>query len=78
MHSLDVCVLPISTAQHKAFSLRPRLQAGEGGLLHESWVKCDQPSTIEKDCVLFPPLGKLSGEAVQMVEAAVRDALELP
>ena len=41
-HSQDVCVLPISTAEHKVFSLRPKLKAGEGGLSHDSWVKCDR------------------------------------
>src|ERR1035438_10628711 len=47
-HALDVCVLPISTAEHKAFSLRPKLKAGEGGLLRDSWVKGDQPARSEE------------------------------
>src|SRR5208283_4327287 len=59
-HSLDVCVLPISTAEHRAFSLRPKLKAGEGGLTLESWVKCDQPTTVQKQSVTYPPLGALS------------------
>jgi mRNA interferase MazF len=77
-HSLDVSVLPISTAEHAAFSLRPRLKAGEGGLARDSWVKCDQPTTIEKQLVIYPPLGALSPVSLETVEAGVRIALELP
>jgi mRNA-degrading endonuclease toxin of MazEF toxin-antitoxin module len=76
-HSLDVCVLPISTAEHKAFSLRPKLKAGEAGLKHESWVKCDQPTTVEKTMVVYPPLGMISTAIMQKVEEAVKIALEL-
>jgi hypothetical protein len=32
------------------------LKAGEGGLNFDSWVKCDQPMTVEKDLVAYPPL----------------------
>jgi mRNA interferase MazF len=76
-HSLDVCVLPISTAEHRAFSLRPRLKAGEGGLVRDSWVKCDQPTTVEKQLVIYPPLGAMSPTSMDAVENAVRAALEL-
>jgi mRNA-degrading endonuclease toxin of MazEF toxin-antitoxin module len=77
-HSLDVCVLPISKAEHKAFTLRPRLVAGEGGLNLESWVKCDQPTTVEKSLIIYPPLGSLSAAAMQHIETAVKTALDLP
>ena len=76
-HSLDVCIVPISSAEHKAFSLRPKLKGGEAGLKYDSWVKCDQPTTIEKDLVVYPPLGSLSPASMKTVEAAVKDALEL-
>jgi mRNA-degrading endonuclease toxin of MazEF toxin-antitoxin module len=76
-HSLDVSVLPISTAEHKAFSLRPKLNAGEGGLLRDCWVKCDQPTTVEKQLALYPPLGQLPLASMQRIEAAVKLALEL-
>jgi mRNA interferase MazF len=76
-HSLDVCVLPISTAEHRAFSLRPKLNAGEGGLIRESWVKCDQPTTVEKQLVIYPPLGSLALPSIQRIEAAVKVALDL-
>lgn len=76
-YSLDIVVLPISSVEHRAFSLRLKLPAGEGGLKRESWVKCDQPTTVEKSLVLYPPLGKLPLNSMEQVEAAVKRALEL-
>jgi mRNA-degrading endonuclease toxin of MazEF toxin-antitoxin module len=76
-HSLDVCVLPISTAEHKTFSLRPLLKAGEAGLKHDSWVKCDQPTTVEKDSIIYPPLGSVSASSLARLELAVKAALDL-
>lgn len=75
--SLDVCVLPISTAEHRAFSLRPKMAAGEGGLLRESWVKCDQPTTVEQSDLVYPPLGDLSATSMHLVEQGVKLALDL-
>ncbi len=77
-HSLEVCVVPVSKAEHKAFSLRPKLKAGDGGLNYDSWVKCDQPTTVEKALVIYPPLGTLSLASMQLIETAVKAALELP
>jgi mRNA interferase MazF len=76
-HSLDVCVVPVSTVEHKAFSLRPKLRAGEGGLARDSWVKCDQVTTIEKNVIRHPPLGAVGPESLERVERAIREALEL-
>ena len=78
IHSLDVCVVPISTAEHKAFSLRPKLKAGEGGIDKDSWAKCDQVTTIEKTRAVFPPLGSLSKSVLAKVEEAIKLSLELP
>ena len=78
LHSLDICVVPISTAGHKAFSLRPKLKAGEGGLDKDSWVKCDQVTTIEKIKAVYPPLGSLSKNSLDKIEEAIKRALELP
>jgi len=75
--SLDICVVPISSVQHKAFALRPRLPAGEGGLTKESWAKCDQVTTIEKDLAVYPPFGALTAGSLGTVEQAIRVALEL-
>jgi mRNA-degrading endonuclease toxin of MazEF toxin-antitoxin module len=75
-HSLDVCVVPLSTVEHKAFSLRPKLR--EGGLDRDSWVKCDQVTTIEKAKAGYPPLGAVSQAALEKVEQAIKLALDLP
>lgn len=77
-HSLDVCVLPISKSEHKTFTLRPAIQAGEGGPNYDSWVKCDQPTTVEKNLVVYPPLGALTLASLQKIEAAVKISLDLP
>ena len=76
--SLDVCVVPISTVEHKQFSLRPKIARGEGGLLKDSWAKCDQVTTLEKSLAVYPPLGMLPPEALTRMEQTVRIALELP
>jgi mRNA interferase MazF len=77
-YSLDVCVVPISTVELKAFSIRPKVKAGEGGLDRDSWVKCDQVTTVEKARVLFPALGSLSKASLARVEAAIKQSLDLP
>lgn len=76
--SLDLCIVPISTKEHRQFSLRPKLNAGDGGLEYDSWVKCDQVTTLEKRLAVYPPLGSLSAPSLATVEAAIRVALELP
>jgi mRNA interferase MazF len=75
--SLDVCVVPISGVEHKQFSLRPRLRAGEGGLTKGSWAKCDQVTTVEKHLTIYPPLGSLPPASMSRIEDAVRIALDL-
>ena len=76
--SRDVCVAPISTAEHKDFSLRPWFAGEEAGLSRESWVKCDQVTTLEKSMAIYPPLGTLAPAVLARVERAIRIALELP
>ena len=76
-YSQDVCVIPISTAEHKQFSLRPKFDKGEAGLNFDSWLKCDQPTTVERSDVLYPPLGQLSAERLAQVETCVKAALQL-
>ena len=78
IHSLDVCVVPISTVEHKAFSLRPKIKAGDGGLDRDSWIKCDQVTTVEKVSAVYPPLGRMSEQSLTRVGEAVKRALELP
>ena len=76
--SRDVCIVPISKAEHRQFSLRPKLKAGQGGLAHDSWVKCDHVTTVEVSAAVFPALGILDRESLNKVEDAIRIALELP
>ncbi len=76
--SQDVCVVPLSKSEHKQFSLRPALKAGQGGLDYDSWAKCDQPTTLQKDSAVYPPLGALPSEVLHKIEASLRTALELP
>ena len=76
--SRDVCIVPISTAGHRQFSLRPKLKAGQGGLMRESWVKCDQVTTVETATAVYPPLGSLDRFTMKTIEGAIRVALALP
>ena len=75
--SLDVCIVPISKVEHQQISLRPNLKAGDGGLEVDSWVKCDQVTTIEKRLAVYPALGSLNRESLNKIEEAIRVALEL-
>lgn len=76
-HALDVCVVPITSVHHGRFTLRVRIQAGEGGLARDSWAKCDQVTTVEKQIIVYPPLGRLSAASLQGVENGIRLALGL-
>jgi mRNA interferase MazF len=75
--SLDISVIPISTSEHKQFSMRPKLRPGEGGLARESWAKCDKVTTLEKQLAVYPPLGIVSEDSLLRIEEAVCVALEL-
>jgi len=76
-YALDICVVPITSIEHRKFSLRVPLPPGEGGLRRASWAKCDQVATLEKSLVRYPPLGRLSDATLSQVEAAIKAALEL-
>lgn len=76
-HSLDVCVVPITSVHHGRFALRVAIQAGDGGLSRDSWAKCDQVTTIDKQIVVYPPLGRLSSAVLQRIEQGIRISLEL-
>jgi len=76
-HAPDVCVIPITTAEHTRFSLRVPIRAGEGGLPSDSWAKCDRVTTVEKTVLLYPPLGRLGGITLEQIEQGVKVALEL-
>lgn len=76
-HALDVCVVPITSVHHGRFALRVAIGAGDGGVTRDSWAKCDQVTTLEKQVVVYPPLGRLSMTAMLRVEEGIRLALEL-
>lgn len=76
-HALDVCVVPITTKEHAAFSMRVPIKRGDGGLDFDCWAKCDQVTTLEKSFLRKQPIGKLSQQTFQKIEEQVRVALGL-
>jgi mRNA interferase MazF len=76
-HALDVNVVPITSVYHGRWALRVPVRAGDGGLARDSWAKCDQVTTVEKEIVRYPPLGRLSRETLARIEDAIREALQL-
>ena len=76
-HAFDVCVVPITSVQHGRFALRVAIGTGEGGLARNSWAKCDQVTTVDKQVVVYPPLGRLSPAVLHGVEAGIRLALDI-
>ena len=78
IHSLDLCVVPFSTVEHEAFSLRPRIRAREGGLNKDSWAKCDPVTTVPKTSAIYPAFGSLSQSTLARIAEAIKLPLELP
>jgi mRNA interferase MazF len=76
-HASDVCVVPITSVHHGRFALRVAIGAGDGGLVRNSWAKCDQVTTLDKQIVVYPPLGRLSSATLRRIEEGIRLALEL-
>jgi mRNA-degrading endonuclease toxin of MazEF toxin-antitoxin module len=76
-HALDVCVVPMTTIKRPRFSVRVPIRPGEGGLNRDSWAKCDRVTTLEKDLLLYPPLGHLTGETMKTIERGIKLALQL-
>ena len=76
-YALDVCVVPMTTVQRLRFSLRVQVKPGEAGLSRDSWAKCDQVTTLEKNLLLYPPLGRLTDETLKTIEQSIKLALQL-
>jgi mRNA-degrading endonuclease toxin of MazEF toxin-antitoxin module len=70
-------VIPLTTKEHLRFSLRIPLKAGDGGLAHNCWAKCDQVTTLEKTLLQYPALGTLPAEKFGRVQKQVKVALGL-
>jgi mRNA interferase MazF len=77
-HALDVCIVPITSVHHGRFALRVAVPKDEAGLSRNSWAKCDQITTVEKQSVVYPPLGRISPATLGQIEHEIRIALELP
>ena len=77
-YALDVCVVPMTTVERAKFSLRVQVKPGEAGLSRDSWAKCDQVTTLEKNLLLYPPLGRLTDATLKTIEQGIKLALQLP
>jgi mRNA interferase MazF len=77
-YALDVCMVPMTTVVRPRFSLRVQLKTGEAGLSRDSWAKCDQVTTLGKDLLRYPPLGRLTDETLKTIEQGIKLALGLP
>ena len=71
-HALDVCVVPITRKEHARFSMRVFMAADDGGLNYDSWAKCDQVMTLEKDLIRYPATGALSSTILNKIEEQVK------
>lgn len=76
-YALDICVVPITSVEHRRFSVRVALPRGEGGLDRASWTKCDQVTTLPKSLIRYPPVGRLSDATLARIESAIKVALDL-
>jgi mRNA-degrading endonuclease toxin of MazEF toxin-antitoxin module len=77
--STTVIVIPMTSSPRSAAEEPPYLvavTATESGLSRDGFVKCDQPTTLPTS-VLSPRVGRLSPEAVDRVDKALRFVLDL-
>ena len=77
-YALDVCMVPMTTVERANFSLRVEVKPEEAGLSRPSWAKCNQVTTLEKNLLLYPPLGRLTDATLQTIEQGIKLALQLP
>jgi len=75
--ALDVCLVGVTTIEHRKFSMRVPIRAGDAGLDFDCWAKCDQVTTLEKSYLRYPAIGVLSEETLKMVEEQVKICLGL-
>jgi len=73
--ALDVCVVGITTVEHKKFSMRVPIKKGDANLDFDCWVKCDQVTTLEKSLLRYPAIGVLSAQAFRRIEEQVKICL---
>jgi mRNA-degrading endonuclease toxin of MazEF toxin-antitoxin module len=75
--ALDVCVVGMTSVEHKKFSVRVPIKRGQDNLNFDCWAKCDQVTTLEKTLLRYPPLGALSSATLRQIEDQVRVCLGL-
>jgi len=76
-HALGVSLVPVTSVEHKKFTLRVPIEAGDGGLHVDCWAKCDQVTTLEKAFLRYPSLGVLSEPTFKKIQEQVKIALGL-
>ena len=76
-HAFDVCVVPITSIEHRKFTLRVPIKAGDARLEKDCWAKCDQVTTLDKSLLQYPALGFLSPSVFAGVQSRVKMALGL-
>ncbi|MGH9470773.1 MAG: type II toxin-antitoxin system PemK/MazF family toxin [Terriglobia bacterium] len=76
-YAFDICVIPVTTQEHRKFSMRVHLRAGDGGITRDCWAKCDQVTTLEKEMLQYPALGFLCAEKFERVQEQVKISLDL-
>ena len=72
--SSTVIVAPLTSSARAAEFEPPFLvavSARESGLPRDGWIKCDQPTTLPTS-LLGPRVGRLSPEATERLDAALR------
>jgi mRNA-degrading endonuclease toxin of MazEF toxin-antitoxin module len=75
--ALDVCVVALTTVEHKKFSVRVAILKGDGNLNFNCWAKCDQVTTLEKTLLRCPAIGMLRMPTLNKIEEQVRICLGL-
>jgi len=76
-HALDVCVVGLTTVEHKTFTMRVPIKKGEANLNFDCWAKCDQVTSLEKTLLRYPAIGVLPAATFARIEEQVRICLGL-
>jgi len=76
-HALDVCVVGLTTVEHKTFTMRVPIKKGEANLNFDCWAKCDQVTSLEKAFLRYPAIGVLPAATFARIEEQVRICLGL-
>jgi len=73
----DVCVVGLTSIEHRKFSMRVPVKKGDANLDFNCWAKCDQVTTLEKALLRYPRIGVLSSETLGKIEVQVGICLGL-